>query len=275
MHVTMYGQSLRPFPSANRTDTAVKVGRNRLPGAKPLGRRPSHQQYKALVRSDGRPKVGQSGTQRAILWAAILVKAPCSASLQFRPALVCSTGRKILMFVTHTGRVGRIVSLSACSILSCNAEVFAGEGGASKVRSVHVAGSGTDLLNSAIVHSKKQSPTGMIQKSTETVELKGDLAGRVLYHVTSTFDFTSNTLVNTGDQVFSGTIAGSEPVMIHDGRFRFDVNLKTGAEIGSVYLTERIAGPMVRCTLQVVGTGKDADANPTFNYTGRCDFPDK
>jgi hypothetical protein len=33
----------------------------------------------------------------------------------------------------------------------------------------------------------------MIQKSTATVELKGDLIGRVLYHVTSTrhmaFDF--------------------------------------------------------------------------------------
>ena len=115
----------------------------------------------------------------------------------------------------------------------------------------------------------------MIQMSTETVELKGDLTGRVLYHVTSTFDFTNNTLVNTGDQVFSGTIAGSEPVMIHDGRFRFDVNLKTGADTGFVYLTGHIAGPKVRCTLQVVGTGKDADANPTFNYTGRCDFRDK
>jgi hypothetical protein len=24
-----------------------------------------------------------------------------------------------------------------------------------------------------------------------------------------------------------------------------------------------------------VGTGKDAEANPTFNYTGQCDFRDK
>jgi hypothetical protein len=179
------------------------------------------------------------------------------------------------MLITHTGRGRRILTVFVCSILSCDAEVIAGEGGASKVRSVPVAGSGTDLLNGAIVHSKKQSPTGMIQKSTETVELKGDLTGRILYHVTSTFDFTNNTLVNTGDQVFSGTVAGSEPVMIHDGRFRFDVNLKTGADVGSVYLTEHIAGPRVRCTLQVVGTGKNADANPTFNYTGRCDFRDK
>jgi len=27
--------------------------------------------------------------------------------------------------------------------------------------------------------------------------------------------------------------------------------------------------------LQVIGTGKDADANPTFNFTGHCDFQDK
>ena len=176
------------------------------------------------------------------------------------------------MLIKHTGRVRRIVILSACWILSCNAAVFAGEGAASTVRSVLVAGSGTDLLSGAIVHSKQQTPTGMIQKSTETVELNGDLKGRVLYHVTSTFDFANNTLVNTGDQVFSGTIAGSEPAMIHDGRFHFEVNLKTGAESGSVYLTERVAGPRVRCTLHVVGTGKDADGNPTFTYTGRCDF---
>ena len=144
----------------------------------------------------------------------------------------------------------------------------------SKVRSVQVAGTGTDLLNGAIVHSKRKTSTGLIQRSTETVELRGDLSGKVLYHVTSTFDFANGTLVNTGDQVFSGTVAGSEPVMIHDGKFRFEVNLKTGAEAGSVYLVDHIAGPRVQCTLQVKGTGKDADANPTFDYAGRCDFQD-
>ena len=89
------------------------------------------------------------------------------------------------------------------------------------MRSVQVAGSGTDLLNGAIIHSKRETPTGTIQKSKATVELKGDLIERVLYHVTSTFNSASNILVNTGDQVFSGTIAGSEPVMIQDGRFSF------------------------------------------------------
>jgi hypothetical protein len=171
--------------------------------------------------------------------------------------------------------VGCIGIASIGCILLCNGAAYAGESGVSKIRSVQVAGTGTDLLNGAIVHSKKQTPNGMIQQSTETVELKGDLTGRVLYHVTSTFDFTNDTLVNTGDQVFSGTIAGSEAVMIHDGRFRFEVNLKTGADTGSVHLVDHIAGPKVQCTLQVVGTGKDADANPTFNYTGHCDFHDR
>jgi len=139
-------------------------------------------------------------------------------------------------------------------------------------RMVQVAGSGVDLLKGAIVHSKETTPTGMIQRSTETVELYGDMRGRVLYHVTSVFNFVEGTLVNTGNQVYSGTIAGSEPVMIHDDQFRFSVNLNTGAETGAVFLIDHIAGPKVRCTLQVVGTGPNSDGNPTFHYTGECVF---
>ena len=137
---------------------------------------------------------------------------------------------------------------------------------------VQVSGSGVDLLNTAIIHSKVQTPTGMIQKATETVELQGDLTGRVLYHVTTDIDFVNGTLVNTGDQVYSGTIKGSDPVLIHDDQFRFEVNLGTGAESGDVYLFNNIAGPKVRCTLRVVGTGLNSDGNPTFDYTGECSF---
>jgi hypothetical protein len=176
------------------------------------------------------------------------------------------------MRTTSAALIRWIGTLGISCIPLCNGVAFAGEDAGSKMRSIQVAGSGTDFLNGAIVHSKRETPTGVIQKSTETVELKGDLIGRVLYHVTSTIDFANNTLVNAGDQVFSGTIAGSEPVMIHDGRFSFHANLKTGAETGSVYLVDHIAGPRVQCTLHVVGTGKDANANPTFDYTGQCDF---
>ncbi len=139
-------------------------------------------------------------------------------------------------------------------------------------RTVRVSGTGTDILNGAIVHSKKPTATGAIQRGTEIVELGGDLNGKILYHVTTVINNHNGTLVNTGDQVFSGTIAGSEPVMIHDSKFRFEVNLATGAETGSVYLFDHIAGPHVRCELKVTGTGKTGDGNPTFSYTGTCKF---
>jgi hypothetical protein len=113
-------------------------------------------------------------------------------------------------------------------------------------RIVQVSGTGTDLLGGAIVHSKKPTATGVIQRGTEIVELSGDLSGKILYHVTTVIDNQKGTLVNTGDQVFSGTIAGSEPVMIHDSKFRFEANLATGAETGSVYLFDHIAGPQAR-----------------------------
>ena len=164
-------------------------------------------------------------------------------------------------------RASHILTVVALLLVSAQASA-----GSAITRTVHVAGSGVDSLNTAIVHSKEFTPTGMIQKSTESVELNGDLTGRVLYHVTSVFDFVNGTLVNTGDQVYSGTIVGSDPVMIHDDQFRFDVNLFTGQESGQVYLFDHIAGPKVRCTLDVVGTGMNSDGNPTFNYSGECTF---
>ena len=94
----------------------------------------------------------------------------------------------------------------------------------------------------------------------------------MLYHVTTVIDTVHGTLVNTGDEVFSGTVAGSAPVMIHDDQFRFEVNLVTGEERGRVLLTDRIVGPKVRCRLDVVGTGLNADGNPTSTYSGECTF---
>ena len=142
----------------------------------------------------------------------------------------------------------------------------------SRASVVAVAGTGIDHLTSAVVHSTKPTPTGIVRLSTEIVELSGDLNGRVLYHVTTVVDTVHGTLVNTGDQVYSGTVAGSAPVMIHDDRFRFEVDLKTGREEGRVYLFNRIAGPKVSCELHVVGTGMNAQKNPTFTYKGQCSF---
>ncbi len=168
------------------------------------------------------------------------------------------------------GAIGIALLASAASLVSTPSS---GEHQA-VARTVHVTGSGIDELSGAIVHSKQTTSTGVIQRSTETVELTGDLRGRVLYHVTSVFDLKAGTLVNTGDQVFSGTVAGSEPVLLHDSKFRFDGDLNSGKDTGSVYLLDRIAGPRVECILKVIGTGKNPDGNPTFTYSGECRFPD-
>jgi hypothetical protein len=133
-----------------------------------------------------------------------------------------------------------------------------------------VAGHGVHFLSNVIVHATDVTPTGLIQRSTETVELSGDLQGRILYHPTTVIDFTDNTLVNTGHQVFSGTVLGSAPVLLHDDEFRFEADLVTGAVRGKVYLTDPIAGDKIRCDLDVVGTGLDAAGNATFTYTGQC-----
>jgi hypothetical protein len=139
-------------------------------------------------------------------------------------------------------------------------------------RTLAVAGHGVDLLNGAVVYSKTPTAEGFEQHSTEIVELEGDLHGRVLYQVTSRVDERRMRLVNTGNQVYSGTIAGSGPVMLYDDQFRFQADLASGEESGSVFLVHHLAGPAAACTLKVTGTGPDAQGNPTFTYRGECTF---
>jgi hypothetical protein len=174
------------------------------------------------------------------------------------------------MILFRASYLTAIVALCISSAGARQAHASSGARHEMVMTTVPVAGSGVDHLTTAIVHSQEPTPTGKIQKSTEIVELNGDLKGFVLYHVTSVFDFVGGTLVNTGDQVFSGTIAGSAPVMIHDDRFRFQVDLLTGEESGRVYLLNHIAGPKAKCRLDVVGTGLTAEGNPTFDYRGTC-----
>ena len=136
-----------------------------------------------------------------------------------------------------------------------------------------VSGKAVHFFTTALIHSRETTATGMIQRSTDIVELSGDLVGRVLYHPTSVFDNVNGTLVNTGHQVFSGTVLGSAPVMLHDDTFRFDVNLRSGIESGEVHLTDRIAGPKIRCDLVASGTGvKTPEGNALVDYTGTCTF---
>jgi hypothetical protein len=137
-----------------------------------------------------------------------------------------------------------------------------------------VSGTAVHFLSTAIVHSQTPTATGMIQRSTDIIELRGDLKGRVLYHPTSVFDFVNGTLVNTGNQVFSGTVLGSAPVLLHDDKFRFEVDLTTGGlESGEVHLSDRIAGPKIRCDLVAVGAGaRTPEGNSIVDYSGTCTF---
>jgi hypothetical protein len=137
-----------------------------------------------------------------------------------------------------------------------------------------VSGSGVDLATEAIVHSEQATPTGVVKRLTEIVRLDGDLNGYVLYQPIQVFDFAANTLVVTGTNTFSGTIAGSDPVTLRSDEARFEVDLASGAETGSVRLTRSNDAPepasWFECDLVVVGTGQTSEGNPTFDYRGVC-----
>ena len=136
-----------------------------------------------------------------------------------------------------------------------------------------VSGTAIHRFTTAIIHSQKPTVTGKIQRSTDLVELRGDLKGHVLYHPVTVIDTVGGTLVNTGSQVFSGTVLASEPVLLYDDRFRFEVNLRTGAESGEVHLSTRLAGPKVGCDLVVVGAGrKTPEGDSIVEYRGTCTF---
>jgi hypothetical protein len=174
---------------------------------------------------------------------------------------------------------GAAVVFVTALVLGLPAPVFACEADTPVAASMHqtsrtipVSGSGVHYFNTAIIHSVVPTANGIVQRSTDTVELGGDLTGRILYHPLSEFDFVNGTLVNSGHQVFSGTIAGSAPVLLFDDEFRFEVDLNSGEMTGEVYLVDSLAGPKIRCHLAVVGTEMDGDGNATFAYEGECRF---
>lgn len=168
--------------------------------------------------------------------------------------------------MTHTTRLP-ILILAAM----LGTDALADDGERAGYEWIPVSGTGIHYFTTALIHSKEPTPTGHIQRSTDTVELDGDLKGRVLYHPVSTFDFAAGTLVNTGHQVFSGTVLGSEPVLIYDDEFRFEVNLFTGETVGKIYLLRTMAGPKTQCELEAVGTGTTTpEGDAILEYTGRC-----
>lgn len=160
-------------------------------------------------------------------------------------------------------------ALAGTAILTSSAAIAGSE-----QKTVAVSGSGIDIASEAIIHSEETTPTGMVRTLTEIVELMGDLHGKVLYQARQEFDFVANTLVVTGENFFSGTIAGSDPVILRSDESRFEVDLTTGAETGKVHLTRSNdtldKGSWYECDLVVVGTGQTPEGNPTFDYTGTC-----
>lgn len=121
-----------------------------------------------------------------------------------------------------------------------------------------------------VTHETTPTDTGVILRTTESVDLFGDLEGRVLYQPRSVIDYVEGTLVNTGNQVFSGTVLGEGPVLLHDNLFRVDVNLRTGETVGKMFLTDHVDGPVVDCVLEIVGTGMSEEGNGLADYSGRC-----
>jgi hypothetical protein len=139
---------------------------------------------------------------------------------------------------------------------------------------IPVSGSAVLFATTAVVHSEVPTGTGMIQRSTAVVKLSGDVSGWILFHPTSVFDFVNGTLVNTGTQIFAGTIAGSEPVVLHDDEFRFDIDLATGATTGEIFLSRSNDAPhkggWYECRLAMVGTGVTPEGDLTSDYSGTC-----
>ena len=91
------------------------------------------------------------------------------------------------MTLTTTSR------LAAVLLALLTAQVSADDGAANfeRARWVPVSGTGVHLFSTAIIHSQTPTETGLIQRSTDIVELDGDLRGRVLYHPVSVFDFAA------------------------------------------------------------------------------------
>ena len=141
-------------------------------------------------------------------------------------------------------------------------------------RTFPVSGSATHFFTTAVRHSEEATASGPVQRTTDIIRLTGDLDGYVLYHPTTVVDFAAGTLVNTGTQVFSGTVDGEGPVMLHDDTFRFEVVLETGETRGEVHLGRSLDAPdrsgWFECDLDIVGTGFTPEGDGLADYAGTC-----
>ena len=145
---------------------------------------------------------------------------------------------------------------------------------AAPTRTLTVSGSAIHFFSTAVSHSEEAGPAGSVQRTTDIIRLMGDLDGFVLYHPTTVIDFAAGTLVNTGTQLFSGTVAGEGPVILHDDTFRFEVQLESGETRGTVHLGRSLDAPhrsgWFECDLEIVGTGMTPEGDGLADYSGSC-----
>lgn len=187
------------------------------------------------------------------------------------------------MIAANSRRLAALLFLSSAPALAgCSGGTTVAEASAQEApayaaagsRTIQVAGSAVHYFTTAAIHGETPTATGKVQRSSEIIRLTGDLDGYILYHPVSTFDFAAGTLVNTGTQLFSGTIAGSAPMILHDNRFRFEVDLNTGATVGTVHLSRSNDAPhpgaWYECALNVVGTGMSPEGDGMADYSGTC-----
>ena len=171
--------------------------------------------------------------------------------------------------------VAALMALLACAEADDPVAATPDPAGPTSLRSFDVQGTGVHFFSTAITHSAEPTQTGQRLRSTDIIRLEGDLDGFVLYHPTTVIDGAAGTMTNTGTQIFSGTIAGSDPVILHDDRFEFTVDLETGATLGRVYLGRSQDAPhpetWFECELEIVGTGMTAAGDGLATYTGRCE----
>jgi hypothetical protein len=139
---------------------------------------------------------------------------------------------------------------------------------------IAVSGSGVHYFSTAVAHSIDENAGGSVARSTDIIRLTGDLDGYVLYHPTTVIDFAAGTMVNTGTQIFSGTVAGEGPFILHDDTFRFEVQLETGETRGTVHLRQSLDAPdgsgWYECDLEIVGTGMTPEGDGLADYSGTC-----
>ncbi len=176
---------------------------------------------------------------------------------------------------THHGtRAYALLAALALLTAVCDSETPLNGLAAGGEVTIPVSGEAVHSFTTSITHSESPVDGTIVTRTTDIIRLSGDVNGYVLYHPTTVVNPSTQTLVNTGVQFFSGTISGSEPVVLYDDSFRFEVDLASGETLGQVHLGRSQSSPHPgswwECHLEVVGTGMTPEGDGLATYAGTC-----